>query len=105
MEKHQFLEHVQIEAEVLELWVAEGWLVPGAGAQTFSDADVARARLIDDLKRDFGVNDQGVGIILDLIDQLHGVRGTLKRLLSSLQAQPPDLRERLTETLRSAMER
>jgi chaperone modulatory protein CbpM len=40
----------------------------------FSDADLARARLIQDLRLDFGVNDKGVAIILHLLDQLHGLR-------------------------------
>lgn len=40
----------------------------------FSDADLARALLIHDLKVDLGVNDQGIAVILHLLDQLHGLR-------------------------------
>jgi chaperone modulatory protein CbpM len=40
----------------------------------FSDTDLARARLIQDLRQDFGVNDEGIAIILHLLDQLHGLR-------------------------------
>jgi len=40
----------------------------------FSEADLARAWLIQDLKVDFGVNDEGVAIILHLLDQLYGLR-------------------------------
>ena len=36
--------------------------------------DLARARLIKDLKVDFGANDEGVTIILHLLDQLYGLR-------------------------------
>jgi chaperone modulatory protein CbpM len=97
MEYDEFLVRASIQADVLEAWVAAGWLTPNAeeGMQQFSEIDVARARLIQDLRRDIGVNDEGVGVILDLIDQLHGLRRTLGHLVSALQAQPQDLRERL----------
>ncbi|MCS3928869.1 hypothetical protein M2175_003900 [Bradyrhizobium elkanii] len=39
-----------------------------------SEADLARARLIQDLKAYFGVNDEGITIILHLLDQLYGPR-------------------------------
>jgi len=45
--------------------------------------DLARARLIRDLKNDLGVNDEGVGVILHLLDQIHGLRRTLEDLLLS----------------------
>ncbi len=97
MEHSEFLVRASIQADVLEGWVAAGWLTPNAeeDMQQFSEIDVARARLIQDLRRDIGVNDEGVGVILDLIDQLHGLRRTLAHLLTALQAQPPELRERL----------
>jgi hypothetical protein len=38
---------------------------------------VARAQLIRDLKDDLGVNDEGVGVILNLVDQVHGLRRVL----------------------------
>ena len=48
----------------------------------FSEVDLARARLIRDLKVDLGVNDDGIAIVLHLLDQLHGLR----RLLREMQA-------------------
>jgi chaperone modulatory protein CbpM len=35
---------------------------------------MARAQLILDLERDLGVNREGIGIILSLLDQVHGLR-------------------------------
>ena len=80
MEHDEFLIRARLDGNVLEGWVAAGWLTPNAeeGMQQFSEIDVARARLIQDLRRDIGVNDEGVGVILDLIDQLHGLRRTLR---------------------------
>jgi chaperone modulatory protein CbpM len=105
MEHDEFLIRARLDGNVLEGWVAAGWLTPNAeeGMQRFSEIDLARARLIQDLRRDIGVNDEGVGVILDLIDQLHGLRRTLGRLLTALQAQPQELRERLAVDLHQVM--
>jgi chaperone modulatory protein CbpM len=105
MEHDEFLIRARLDGNVLEGWVAAGWLTPTAeeGMQQFSEIDVARARLIQDLRRDIGVNDEGVGVILDLIDQLHGLRRTLGQLLTALRTQPEDLRERLAIDLHDVM--
>ena len=55
--------------------------------------DVARAQLIRDLTGAMGVNSEGVGIILSLLDQIHGLRRTLRRMNSVLIAQDPPVRE------------
>jgi chaperone modulatory protein CbpM len=39
---------------------------------------VARAQLIQDLREEMGVNDEGVALILQLIDQIHGLRRALR---------------------------
>jgi len=105
MEHPQFLSRAHLQAEVLQAWVAAGWLTPGAegGAPQFTEIDVARVHLIRDLQGDMGVNDEGVGVILGLIDQLHGLRRTLGDLLSAIHAQPKDMRERLAMHVRETM--
>lgn len=82
MSRQEFLVVSGLEQETLVSWIEEEWLIPdGAQDETsFSQIDLARARLIRDLKEDLGVNDQGVGLILHLIDQLHGVRRILNEL-------------------------
>jgi chaperone modulatory protein CbpM len=42
--------------------------------------------LIRDLQ-DLGVNDDGIPIILDLVDQVHGLRYVLRELLSTIKTQ------------------
>jgi chaperone modulatory protein CbpM len=99
MDHREFLSRAHLEAEALEDWIAEGWLVSSSeGRGEFTEADVARAELIHDLQRDLGVNEEGIGVILDLIDQLHGMRHTLGNLLSAIQAQPDDVRQQLIVT-------
>ena len=84
----EFLVRAQLERETLEVWIQEEWLIPGqsAGELTFSDADIARVQLIRDLKTDLGVNDEGVGVILSLVDQVHGLRGVLTEVLRSVRS-------------------
>jgi chaperone modulatory protein CbpM len=83
--KQEFLVRAQLEGETLEAWIEEEWLIPGgsAGEVTFSDADVARAQLIRDLKNDLGINDEGVGVVLNLVDQVHGLRRVLTEVFRS----------------------
>lgn len=101
MDDREFLFRARLEAEALEAWVAAGWLV--AEGQEFGEIDVARAHLIHDLKGDIGVNDEGIGVILDLIDKLHGMRRTLGNLLLAIQAQPDEVRRRLIVSVGQTM--
>jgi chaperone modulatory protein CbpM len=76
MESKEFISRSHLDLPTLDAWIEAEWLLPLANEKTFqfSDADLARARLIQDLKIDFGVNDEGIAIILHLLDQLHGLR-------------------------------
>jgi chaperone modulatory protein CbpM len=76
METREFISRSHLDTPTLNAWIEAEWLLPLASGKTFqfSDADLARARLIQDLKKDFGVNNEGIAIILHLLDQLHGLR-------------------------------
>lgn len=87
MSKREFLTSSGIEVQTLEFWLEREWLIPeqtpsGPG---FSDIDLARARLIRELKADIGANDEGIDVILHLVDQLHGLRRALAQLRSQMQ--------------------
>ena len=87
MSKQEFLSNAGLQVQTLDLWLEQRWLIPeqtSTGAN-FSDMDVARAHFIRDLKADFGVNDEGVDVILHLVDQLHGLRRVLEQLHGALQ--------------------
>jgi chaperone modulatory protein CbpM len=84
----EFLLRARIDRQALETWVAEGWLMPQRGPDlTFSDVDLARAQLIRELKDDFGVNDEGVSLILHLLDQMHGMRRSMYAMLDEIRRQ------------------
>ncbi len=78
-DSEQMLRLVRIDVVTLESWVAAGWLLPEREGTVvrYREVDVARARLILDLHHAMGVNEAGVDVILDLVDQIHGLRRAL----------------------------
>lgn len=87
MNKKEFLKSSGLRVQTLELWLEQRWLIPeqtSKGAR-FADIDVARAQLIQELKNDFGANDEGVDVILHLMDQLHEMRRALAQLRNDIK--------------------
>ena len=84
----EFLIRARLEHRALEAWIAAGWIVPphATPKPAFSDADLARACLIRDLREDLGVNDEGVAVVLHLVDQMHGLRRGMQSLIEELRA-------------------
>lgn len=84
---HEFVIRARVEQRSVETWIAAGWLVPPQTEPEpmFSDVDLARAQLIRDLREDLGVNDEGVSVILHLLDQMHGLRSSLRDLLAEVR--------------------
>ncbi len=89
--EREFLERAQLDRGTLEIWIREEWLIPSSAAadRAFTDMDLARARLIRDLKHNMGVNDEGLDVILHLIDQMHGLRRALADALASMHGRTP----------------
>lgn len=83
----EFLHRSRLDQETLQVWIAEQWLIPSSDApdMEFSDTDLARADLIRELRQDLGVNDESVGVILALLDQVHGLRKALGDTLASVR--------------------
>ena len=86
MREQEFLHLVRLDRATLTVWLEESWLAPNErdGERVFEEIDVARARLILDLQQNMGVNDPGVGVILHLLDQVHGLRSALSDLLGTI---------------------
>jgi chaperone modulatory protein CbpM len=83
----EFVVKIHIERRIVERWIAAGWLIPQRDPElAFSEVDLARAQLIRELKEDFGVNDEGVSLILHLLDQVHGLRRSMRELLEQVRS-------------------
>ena len=78
----------------LRVWVKQGWIRPAAPSG-FSEADLARAALIRDLEDTLGFDEEQVPVLLNLIDQIHGLRAQLKALLEAYEALPEEARKRV----------
>ncbi len=93
MNDSEFCEHLEIEVTVLQVWVEQRWLVPRRAGSSwiFEEDDLARARLIQDLTGPMGVNNDGVDVAMQLLDQIHGLRGRLRALMTAIRSQDPDV--------------
>ena len=99
----EFRLHARLTSDVVDAWIEAGWLQPQRSDQGsgFSEIDLARAQLIRDLREDLGVNDEGISIILDLVDQMHGLRRTLREICGAVGVQPSESQQRILAEIRS----
>jgi chaperone modulatory protein CbpM len=81
----EFLERARLDRRTLSVWIEEEWIIPARAADelSFTDMDLARANLISDLKDKMGVNNEGLGVVLHLLDQMHALRRALATSLES----------------------
>ena len=88
--EREFLERARLDCATLTIWIEEEWIVPGRTKRelAFTEMDLARANLIRDLKDKMGVNDEGLDVILHLLDQMHGLRRALAHALNSTRERP-----------------
>jgi chaperone modulatory protein CbpM len=91
MEAREFTLHARIDSDILNAWLEAGWLMPNRKDEgtDYSDVDLARAHLIGDLQH-LGINDEGVPVILDLVDKIHGLRRVVRHLLTAIKDRPPE---------------
>lgn len=101
MNENEFRTRIRVEVTVLNGWIEQGWLLPRTqeGQRVFTDMDVARAELIHDLMGGMGLNEAGVDVVMDLIDQIHGLRGTLTDLRRALSTQEEAVQLRVLRSL------
>ncbi len=91
--RQEFCARAALDGNTLEIWIEEEWLIPDRteSEPVFSEADVARAKLIRELIDDLGVNAEGVGIVLHLLDQVYGLRRAMAEVLKSAhRTSPPE---------------
>ncbi|MDU8911646.1 MerR family transcriptional regulator [Aestuariicoccus sp. MJ-SS9] len=87
----------------LRLWVRQGWVRPAQGARgpVFDDLDMARLRLLCDLRKDIGLPADAMPTVLTLLDQLHRTRRDLRRISEAVDAQPAEVRRAVLAALRN----
>jgi chaperone modulatory protein CbpM len=103
IETTEFLIRTRLEQRALEMWIEAGWLRPRAeaGTRKFSEIDIARAQLIHDLQEDMRVNDEGISVVLDLVDQMYGLRCSLQKVFAAVCDLPDDVRLQIYQSVAS----
>ena len=86
----------------LRFWVREGWVKPAESERgpIFDDLDIARVRLLCDLRKDMSLPSEAVPVVLSLLDQIHGLRRELRDLAGAVDAQPDDVRHAIIKAFR-----
>jgi chaperone modulatory protein CbpM len=90
-----------LERRELSRWVENRWVLPDqqASGWVFHEVDVARVELILDIRRDFAIDDEAMGLVLGLLDQVYGLRRQMRRLCDAVSAQPPEMQEAIRRAL------
>lgn len=90
-----------VEAGELRHWIEERWVRPEAeqGGYLFHEVDVARVRLIRELRYELAIDEEALPVVLHLLDQVYALRRRLRQLSDAVEAQPADLREAILTRL------
>jgi len=88
-----------LDAKELDLWVERGWVRPrdNGDGMRFSDADVARVRLIAECRYELEIDTEAMPVVLSLLDQVHGLRRELFALTRAVAAQPEPVRDDIVD--------
>ena len=91
----------RIDRVELHRWVELGWVAPEpAGEQeelAFSEVDIARVRLICDLRHDLAVEEETVPLVLSLLDQLYALRRQMRTLSDAVRQQPDEVQRAILD--------
>jgi chaperone modulatory protein CbpM len=90
-----------LERRELARWVENRWVLPERQAETwlFHEVDVARVELILGIRRDFAIDDEAMGLVLGLLDQVYDLRRQMRRLCDAVATQPQEVREAIRQAL------
>jgi len=82
------------EAE-LRRWIDERWVRPerAAAGFVFREVDVARVRLIVELRHELAIDEEALPVVLQLLDQVYALRRRLKAMSEAIDAQPDTVRQ------------
>ena len=85
----------------LRRWIEERWVRPESGAQgyVFHEVDVARVRLIRELRYELLIDEEAMPVVLQLLDQVYSLRRRLRLVRDAIAAQPEELRRGLLAQL------
>jgi len=77
------LERVRgVDADTLLVWITQDWVRPlrREGQPVFEEVDVARVRLIVEMRDELQMGEAAIPVVLSLLDELHATRRDMRRL-------------------------
>ncbi|WP_168166055.1 chaperone modulator CbpM [Bosea sp. PAMC 26642] len=82
----------EFQRSEVEDWIASDWVRPSKRSENwmFDDIDVARMRLIRDLRFDLRLDEHALPFVLHLLDQLYDARRGLHRVRKALENDVPE---------------
>ncbi len=89
----------------LHIWIEHGWVRPDYTAEgpDFQAVDIARVRLILELRNDLAIGEDAIPVVLGLLDQLYGLRHRLITIAQAIEAQPEGTKSALLASMRAAI--
>lgn len=70
------------------------------GGYVFRPIDIARLELLCDLSQDLDLDETALGIVISLIDQLHGARQEVSAMAHAIDILPSEVRDRVFAALK-----
>jgi chaperone modulatory protein CbpM len=89
-----------LDPDDLQRWIDNAWVRPDGtpGEYRFHDIDVARLRLIVQLRDDMGLDEAAMPVVLSLLDQLYETRRQIRHFYNVIETTlPPEMHARLRE--------
>jgi chaperone modulatory protein CbpM len=93
----------RIERVELTGWIEQRWVRPRKTEEgyVFDEVDEARIALIGELRRDLMVEDDVLGLVLSLLDQLYATRRMLRTVEEALETLPEPVRAEIKAKLKA----
>jgi chaperone modulatory protein CbpM len=76
--------------------------VQGAQGPMYRQVDVARLHLLAELTEHFELSDDGLAVVMRLVDQVHALRSDLRCVLGAITQEPEEVQARLAKAVRGA---
>lgn len=95
----------RIDRATIEDYIARQWLRPVSGETGwhFEDIDIARLELVCHLKQDIEVNEEGMEVVLSLLDQLYGMRAQMQNLTNAIARQPLEVQTEIMMVIKQSV--
>jgi chaperone modulatory protein CbpM len=89
----------------LRLCVERGWVAPSAGeaGAGYLEIDVARVRLIRELRHDLAIDDEAIPLLLSLMDRVHSLRHELRVLAEAVAELPAPMRDQVAAAVEARL--